>query len=734
MNRQNPADTSPHMIVAYTKTEPDGRKAVHAQLVFSMHDGEPHWTLSNHEGLLGSGSCDSPMDDDTSLVQQYAPAELEGARRYPSKEYLGQLQERFKDSGLTPEVHWDEVKPSQNTFPVKETGLAATVKSLFAFRIRKSVSPGHIAQPGGVAIQTQHPPFHPFTPAPFTGSDNPEHAPAFYSRLYNVAAQHLPDKIDHQRFQGWLGQLGQKHGVAKDEVDWSGIHDFAQQKQAAGERHIDKGELLQHLRDNMPRIYEHVNDNQEPDQDSIEDHYRTIQDAEHAHDLAWAKYNGALRKDIESSPNRSGRDEIYEHLNRGTDALPSLMKHGFSSKVIEAYKELAHANLQRKHVTEQGRAFEDRNTQWGLHDYPSEQLEVPGGQNYKELLLKAPYLPGTFQHPHWDSHKNVLVHTRFNERPDIDGKKLLFLEELQSDWHQNGREKGYKTDVPVSRKFFVEETPEGHWNVKDEHGQIWTQTTRKERADERAGELSNQGGATHPSASSIPNAPFKNTSDWMGLGLKRMIRWAAEHGHDRLAWTTGRQQYNRYKDMTDNHVDTIHWTRNESKPGEQPTYHVEVHKDGEPQLSQTMNHDELFNHLGHNMASQIVNSSDNQGKLEGDDLSVNQSGFAHAYDKMMPEIAAKLGKKYGAKVGATHIENPSAPRYVIQHKDGSINEAKFNNLDAANERLKRMSAGGFTGARIIENPDYMKREPVHYLEITPALREAVLKEGLPLFK
>jgi hypothetical protein len=36
---------------------------------------------------------------------------------------------------------------------------------------------------------------------------------------------------------------------------------------------------------------------------------------------------------------------------------------------------------------------------------------------------------------------------RVNDRVDADGKKVLFVEEVQSDWHQAGRKKGYKGDI-----------------------------------------------------------------------------------------------------------------------------------------------------------------------------------------------------------------------------------------------------------------------------------------------
>jgi len=67
-----------------------------------------------------------------------------------------------------------------------------------------------------------------------------------------------------------------------------------------------------------------------------------------------------------------------------------------------------------------------------------------------------------FQSSHFDE-PNVVAHVRMNDRTDVNGKKTLFLEELQSDWHQQGREKGYK-GTP-SRE--ITYNPDG---TIDEHG------------------------------------------------------------------------------------------------------------------------------------------------------------------------------------------------------------------------------------------------------------------------
>jgi hypothetical protein len=45
-----------------------------------------------------------------------------------------------------------------------------------------------------------------------------------------------------------------------------------------------------------------------------------------------------------------------------------------------------------------------------------------------------------FRTTHFDQ-PNILAHMRVNDRT-VDGKKTLFIEEIQSDWHQAGRKKG----------------------------------------------------------------------------------------------------------------------------------------------------------------------------------------------------------------------------------------------------------------------------------------------------
>ena len=42
------------------------------------------------------------------------------------------------------------------------------------------------------------------------------------------------------------------------------------------------------------------------------------------------------------------------------------------------------------------------------------------------------------------------------------------------------------------------------------------------------------------------NAFVDNTKDYVNISLRRMMRYAAENGFDRLAWANGTQQADRY--------------------------------------------------------------------------------------------------------------------------------------------------------------------------------------------
>jgi len=103
---------------------------------------------------------------------------------------------------------------------------------------------------------------------------------------------------------------------------------------------------------------------------------------------------------------------------------------------------------------------------------------------------------GIYKSAHWDE-PNVLAHVRFNERADADGNSVLFIEEVQSDWHQEGRKKGYKDTLPPGYR--AEQNKYGRWRIIEPDGSIFGGADTRE-------EILNQF-----NKSAVPPAPFAKT-------------------------------------------------------------------------------------------------------------------------------------------------------------------------------------------------------------------------------
>ena len=150
--------------------------------------------------------------------------------------------------------------------------------------------------------------------------------------------------------------------------------------------------------------------------------------------------------------------------------------------------------------------FNDRNAE--VQDIPDSQLNAVirdmelSDANFKDFTQRGmKILPEeAYRSGHWDE-PNVLAHVRFKERTGPNGERILALEEVQSDWHQTGRERGYQG-----------------------------------------------GGGT------VPDAPFKDNK-WAALAMKRVVKYAADNGFDGVAWIPGNIQNGAFHNATDKRAD-----------------------------------------------------------------------------------------------------------------------------------------------------------------------------------
>ena len=235
-----------------------------------------------------------------------------------------------------------------------------------------------------------------------------------------------------------------------------------------------------------------------------------------------------------------------------------------------------------------------------------QDYKLPGGENYREILLRLPSSygegsalakevrdlgyrgriedlnantirsfggsedlqnrwmnatgKGTYRSGHWEE-PNVLAHMRVQDRVGPNGEKILHVEEIQSDWHQEGRKKGYRNpDQPERLKGTPVKVDDGSYVVQWEDGTVsnlgWGLDYAQRLADQ--GKLVDK----------TPDAPFKK--NWHELATKKLMNYAIENGYDKVAFTPGAEQAKRY-DLR-KHLNEINYHQNpDGSKGKQAT-------------------------------------------------------------------------------------------------------------------------------------------------------------------
>ena len=377
-----------------------------------------------------------------------------------------------------------------------------------------------------------------------------------------------------------------------------------------------------------------------------------------------------------------------------------------------------------------------------------DQWQLPGGSDYRELLFRwdNPDEVTTFRGQHW-TEGGIFAHVRFNERTDAQGRRVLFIEEIQSDWHQAGREKGHRRK-PTFEEF------KSQRDLNDE-------TARLVYEDVYGDQPTMSDTSRYPGIGEIPNAPFKTT--WPDLVLKRMFRWAAENGFDRVAFTTGRQQAERY-----NLAKKASKIAYSPATEEDPTSHLVVYDHGGSIIihQRGLNDEDLQRFVGKELAVRLLSSPMQRERiaagyepqahiLQGDDLAFGGEGMQTFYDRMIPSTVEKLGKKWGVKVSTEEMEFPpevGPPEYVGPSVTPQQLDALADRYPLASWVSEKMTEQGIDFATALKTLpitfEQMQRlahlaggklgrlnrsEPVHVFDVTPQMREEVLNVGQPMF-
>lgn len=297
---------------------------------------------------------------------------------------------------------------------------------------------------------------------------------------------------------------------------------------------------------------------------------------------------------------------------------------------------------------------------------------------------------GQFKSSHWDE-PNVIAHTRTNERTTPEGKKVLFIEELQSDWARAVREKGIRKDVTyneVAQDMFNK--PYSELN-----------TGQATKVDDEVDKLE-RGVPFHPL--------LKN---WQELALKKVLEQAVKGGYDVVSWTTGQQQADRY-DLS-KQIDRIAFVAE----GDRIELNIMPKGTDQEEIIKDISMKELDNTIGKDAANKIREKLEvsNSGKLKGLDLKIGGEWAKSLYDKQIPSILKKLTKG--------NIENISLGTGGKHKKVTVLNDELTKK---AVDTLKENDLLGFNSPReatnaIIKHPDWAKRWEVNNAEDLKILSE-----------
>ena len=471
-----------------------------------------------------------------------------------------------------------------------------------------------------------------------------------------------------------------------------------------------------------------------------------------------------------------------EVLRRNANDLIRVRAREYASEGTDTsaeYRRLAAEEMQRlrsNHMDQALRLAEIRATENPSSTY-HKGYTLPGGDNYREMLIKAPKgvdnqekimeleaklrrarvtnneeqdqwnslynqirdlraqeaaSPQPFQGvgSHFGGEPGILASMRLKDRTGPNGEKLLHLEELQSDWHQNGRDKGYK-DPQAEQKFKqVDDLRRTFFELNKRRRELHEQALQEPDYSPKFQSMMDEANGITPKLlelnsqihdlehlkkqqqDAVPDAPFKK--NWEEVALKRLIHHAAEKGYHGVVVTPGAEQAKRYS--IGNHLHTL---EHYPETGELRGYD----KEGNRVVDEKNVFDKnIADYIGKEGAEKLRQApAEKNGQLrvlEGADLHYGGKGMKAFYDTKVPNILNSIGKKYGVKTQLGGHRLKGSP----EDYGNAVEKLGIAHIPMAQLTPEQ-------NQKIAETAD--KR--LHHFPITEEMRKDVLTNGLPLY-
>jgi len=563
--------------------------------------------------------------------------------------------------------------------------------------------------------------------------------------------------------------LATMKGVKPDELNWSGA-----QNKFANQKTITRDDLAQHFENSLPPITEQTSDAFRDYTVPGGDNYRATlltlppdlskqaygtDFNQYRKESHWSEPNviAHLRlKDREySERKRTPKPDTTTNISVNTPLTPS----GVGTRAIDAWSSPTPGLVVTKSLEPDERGlFRVTHVGTGLNASANKAFSFPQAMDAARRLgeLWDGWEKDADAVKAWAKENGKAARDTLNQASNPLGKKALHLEELQSDWAQEGREKGFVgpkdvqkaqqdlenlnkeisdkyakhyddllsagnidsnlsysflsnhyNNVDETRTHFNKNTPYKMFNLPledDKYGlflyhkfpeepvdedrlppdvadrlmkareshniiqnfdeKIKDPEYRKEIIDKRMQALSPHtfaleigdpyliarylelaGAEKRLKKEKLQEAPFvTNTNQWTDLGLKRALVEAARGGYDKLIWTPGAEQADRYK--LSQYIDELrHMSMDDGE-----YFSLEGYKNGRKIFDQGVPEDKLSSYVGKDIAGQIKNSTDNVypkfGLIKGDNLAIGGQGMFEYYDRILPRRLLALAQEH----------------------------------------------------------------------------------------
>jgi len=457
--------------------------------------------------------------------------------------------------------------------------------------------------------------------------ENEKKKGGFYSNTASMLEQQnetaMPPAEWKKRIEAW----GQKFAGIREENQWSGLLEYIDSR--SDEKKIPKADLMEYMEETKKGWLQQEN---EPDKRWSD---RNLPGAIPGTEQMW----------IYSKPGGRSGVKLREDLS-----IRKIMEKDLEAPDFDAYALGPMEDMVSDGEISAGDwgIFEGEYLLWAAKTQTKAEAEnyfiqFMGDLEYDEFLVNVD--KNTYASPHFPGRPNVLLHIRTQKMRDAEGRIGIVAETIQSDWHQEGRDKGYgRGENTVT----VQETDDGKFQVYLGETPVGVPYNRRQDAEKNIG---------HPEYlqghGAVPDAPFKDT--WHEQGLKRLIDIAAKDPEvEWVGWTPGEAQAERWGKSE--HLDTISYAKQDDG-----TYSYTGWKgDHVARTWENLPRAEAVKTFGEEAIKEIESQKTHGEPSYTGNVMFNRSiggdYLKLLYDKKLPKFADKYVKKWGAKVEEKQVD------------------------------------------------------------------------------